>query len=85
MVDLTNQNQQPTIQLAIIQLLLKGSELTTYTGNKLCSTVDFRKQISVLRAQGLPIKDRWEQSHKKRYKVYWLDPEYIKKLKEDAQ
>lgn len=77
-----NDNQIITIQMAVIQLLLQGKQLTTYTGNKLCHTVDFRKRISVLRAQDWPIKDRWEQSGKKRYKVYWLDPEYIKKLKE---
>ncbi len=68
------------IQKRIQKLLLSGETLTTFTGNKLAHTVDFRKAVSDLRRKGLPILDAWEKNGRKRYKRYWINPEYIKTL-----
>lgn len=68
------------IQKRIQKLLLAGETLTTFTGNKLAHTVDFRKAVSVLRSKGIPILDAWEKNGRKRYKRYWVSPEYIKTL-----
>jgi transcriptional regulator of met regulon len=66
-----------TQQLARAQAVIKaefisGAVLTTSTGNKLGKTVDFRKIVSRLRADGLPIVDEWRQNGKFRFKVYFI-------------
>lgn len=59
--------------------LLAGIRLTTAQGNRLASTVDFRKIISRLREEGLEIKDFWnirkdrEGRTVARYKTYYID------------
>ena len=59
--------------------LLGGIRLTTAQGNRLASTVDFRKIISRLREEGLEIKDFWnvrkdcEGRTVARYKTYYID------------
>lgn len=59
--------------------LLAGIRLTTAQGNRLASTVDFRKIISRLRDEGLEIKDFWnirkdrEGRTVARYKTYYID------------
>ena len=58
--------------------LLAGIRLTTAQGNRLASTVDFRKIISRLREEGLEIKDFWnirkdrEGRTVARYKTYYI-------------
>jgi hypothetical protein len=68
------------IQKRVQKILLSGETLTTFTGNKLAHTVDFRKAVSVLRSKGIPIQDQWVKSGRKRFKEYWINPEYIKTL-----
>lgn len=59
--------------------LLAGIRLTTAQGNRLASTVDFRKIISRLREEGLEIKDFWNIRKDRegrtvvRYKTYYID------------
>lgn len=59
--------------------LLAGIRLTTAQGNRLASTVDFRKIISRLRDEGLEIKDFWNVRKDRegrtvaRYKTYYID------------
>lgn len=59
--------------------LLAGIRLTTAQGNRLASTVDFRKIISRLREEGLEIKDFWnirkdrEGRTVARYKTYYIN------------
>lgn len=50
----------------------RGERLTTHTGNKIGETVDFRKIVSVLRREGMEIKDHWTKNDKARFKVYYL-------------
>jgi len=64
------------IQTRILKSLLAGDILSTLTGNLLANTVDFRKAISDLRRKGFPINDKWETNGRKRFKKYWLSPEY---------
>jgi hypothetical protein len=69
-------NNEQKIQTKILCQLLAGKALTTLTGNDLANTVDFRKAISLLRHKGYPILDEWIKNERKRYKRYWLSPEY---------
>lgn len=78
--NLSGPGEYEQIQKRIETLLLSGQILTSYTGNHLGHTVDFRKVISVLRSKGIPIQDQWEKNGKKRYKKYWISSEYIKTL-----
>lgn len=70
------------IQNKILQLFLSGKTLTTLEGNLLANTVDYRKNISTLRQKGYRILDKWDvnPNNNKRFKRYWLDPEYIKSI-----
>jgi len=60
-------------QRAIIrQALESGMRLTSKEGNFLAHTVDFRKIVSVLRANGMGIKDNWITAPDgRRYKEYY--------------
>lgn len=59
----------------IKQAFIAGRKLTTYTGNKIGHTVDFRKIVSTLRGEGMNIVDRWERNEtdNRRFKVYRLE------------
>lgn len=59
----------------IRQAFMAGRKLTTYTGNMIGNTVDFRKVVSSLRGEGMNIVDSWERNEtdNRRYKSYWLD------------
>ena len=65
-------NKSP--KLLIRQAFERGERLTTFTGNQIGHTVDFRKVVSELRDEGLPIKDYWEKaSDGRKFKVYYLE------------
>ena len=50
----------------------RGERLTTFTGNRIGHTVDFRKVVSQLRDEGFIIKDYWEKTADgRKYKVYY--------------
>lgn len=50
----------------------RGERLTTYTGNQIGHTVDFRKIVSTLRDEGFSIRDYWETAPDgRKYKVYY--------------
>lgn len=74
--------QYEKIRQKILSLLLSGEVLTTLTGNLLANTVDFRKAVSDLRRKGVKINDRWDTNpnNGKRFKRYFLDAEYLKKI-----
>lgn len=80
MKNISTPGEYEKIQNRIFKLLKSGEVLTTFTGNKLAHTVDFRKAISVLRSKGFPIQDQWEKNGRKRFKKYWISPENIKTL-----
>lgn len=60
------------IKQTIREAFRRGEELTTLTGNIIGHTVDFRKIVSDLRAEGMNIVDYWKQDNGKRFKVYFL-------------
>ena len=51
--------------------LLGGKIITTSLGNRIARTVDFRKIISRLRAEGMNIQDEWLTNNGRRFKKYW--------------
>lgn len=53
-------NKSP--KLLIRQAFERGERLTTFTGNQIGHTVDFRKVVSELRDEGFLIKDYWEKA-----------------------
>ena len=63
-------NKSP--KLLIRQAFERGERLTTFTGNQIGHTVDFRKVVSELRDEGFLIKDYWEKaSDGRKFKVYY--------------
>lgn len=62
-------------KMRIKQAFIAGRKLTTYTGNQIGHTVDFRKIVSTLRGEGMNIVSSWEQNEKdhRRFKAYWLE------------
>lgn len=63
-------NKSP--KLLIRQAFERGERLTTFTGNQIGHTVDFRKVVSELRDEGFLIKDCWEKaSDGRKFKVYY--------------
>lgn len=65
-------NPLSTAKALIKAAFERGEKLTTYTGNKVGHTVDFRKIVSVLRDEGFAISDSWETaSDGRRFKVYF--------------
>lgn len=69
---MTGAKQLETAKKLIRAAFVKGLNLTTYTGNKIGHTVDFRKIVSRLREEGFAIKDHWEKaSDGRKYKVYY--------------
>lgn len=67
-----NQNPQTSPKQLIRAALERGERLTTYTGNQIGHTVDFRKIISTLHDEGFHIKDYWEVAPDgRKYKVYY--------------
>lgn len=53
---------------------LAGETLTTYSGNRLAGTVDFRKLVSNLRKEGLNIVGTWRQgADGRRFKTYKIE------------
>ena len=72
---MTTTNEKQISQKVLIRRAFEqGAKLTTFTGNQIGHTVDFRKIVSDLRCDGLNIKDFWEQSTDgRKYKVYYLE------------
>lgn len=55
-----------------IQMALKsGMYLTTAQGNRIGSTVDFRKIISLLKREGFEVKSFWNEKSGRRWKTYY--------------
>lgn len=50
----------------------RGEVLTTYTGNQIGHTVDFRKIVSVLIDEGMNIESWWNEQDGRRWKSYRL-------------
>lgn len=71
---MTTTNEKQISQKVLIRRAFEqGAKLTTFTGNQIGHTVDFRKIVSDLRCDGLNIKDFWEQATDgRKYKVYYL-------------
>lgn len=61
-------SQKKTIR----NLFIKGGKWTTEKLNRMAHTVDARKRISELRAEGMKIKDKWESKDGKRFKLYYM-------------
>lgn len=71
---MARQTSKPSPRSLIRQAFQRGEHLTTLTGNQVGHTVDFRKVVSELRDEGLPIKDYWEKaSDGRKFKVYYLE------------
>ena len=69
---MSNPQQLKSPKLLIKAAFERGDRLTTYTGNQIGHTVDFRKIVSTLRAEGFAIEDYWETaSDGRKYKVYY--------------
>lgn len=67
-------NELNKAKASIRKAFLAGRELTTYTGNLCGHTVDFRKIVSVLRAEGMNIVGTWcKGKDGRRYKSYKLE------------
>lgn len=49
----------------------RGELLTTYKGNRIGHTTEFRKIVSNLRSEGYPISDHWMEKNGVRFKVYY--------------
>lgn len=66
---------KPNLQRQILEALIDGEELTTLTGLQKFKTLEMRKFVSNLRAEGWKIADRWAKNpgSEKRYKVYYLN------------
>ena len=65
-----------TIKKAIITDLTNGKTLTVMDGLTLYRTIDLRKYISTLRAEGNLISDRWVKSNGKKFKQYFIGKNY---------
>jgi len=61
-------SQKKTIR----NLFISGGRWTTERLNRIAHTVDARKRISELRAEGMQIKDTWETKDGKRFKLYYM-------------
>lgn len=69
---MSNPQQLKSPKLLIKATFERGDRLTTYTGNQIGHTVDFRKIVSTLRDEGFAIEDYWETaSDGRKYKVYY--------------
>lgn len=65
-------DQLNTAKKLIRAAFAQGQRLTTFTGNQIGHTVDFRKIVSLLRDEGFTIKDYWEKAPDgRKYKVYY--------------
>lgn len=64
----------PSLQRQILEALIDGQELTTLSGLQKFRTLEMRKFVSNLRAEGWQIGDRWERNPGtgKRFKVFFL-------------
>lgn len=67
-------NNGPSLQRQILEALIDGQELTTLTCLQKFKTLEMRKFVSNLRAEGWKIADRWQRnpSTGKKFKVYFL-------------
>lgn len=64
----------------------RGDRLTTYSGNQIGHTVDFRKIVSTLRDEGFSIRDYWETAPDgRKYKVYYHEKQSPKLLEGNNQ
>lgn len=69
---MNNSRQLQSPKMLIKAAFERGERLTTYTGNEIGHTVDFRKIVSTLRDEGFTIEDYWETaSDGRKYKVYY--------------
>lgn len=64
----------PSLQRQILEALIDGQELTTLTGLQKFRTLEMRKFVANLRAEGWKIGDRWARNPAtgKKFKVYFL-------------
>lgn len=68
-------------EFLILSALVDCQYVTSLTANIIAQTVCGNKYISILRGKGIPIRDAWQRSaNGANFKVYWIDPEYIKKI-----
>lgn len=51
--------------------LESGIRMTTAQGNRIGQTVDFRKIISRLKAEGFDVKSYWNERDGRRWKTYY--------------
>lgn len=66
--------QLDTAKARILACFRKGVKMTSYEGNIAGNTVDFRKIVSTLRAEGHLIKDFWRKAADgRKFKVYYLE------------
>ena len=65
-------NKQTNLS-AIRKLLLGGCKLTVLLVLRLVRTLELRHYLSILRKEGMVIKDEWKTTDDgKRFKVYWV-------------
>lgn len=66
--------QLDTAKARIRTAFIQGQRLTTFTGNRIGHTVDFRKIVSTLRDEGNNIKDVWIKAQDgRKFKEYYLE------------
>ncbi len=71
--NLSRIREQPETNLSKVkQCFENGLKLTVLTAIELCSTIDLRKYVSMLRKDGMNIQSDWVQKGNKSYKVYYL-------------
>lgn len=62
-----------TAKARIRTALKSGMRLTTAQGNKIGSTVDFRKIISLLKREGFEVESFWNEKNGRRWKTYYYE------------
>jgi hypothetical protein len=69
----TKSGHKQSLTRRMLDYLVDGGELSTISGLREFQTTETRKQISILRGFGIPVKDRWVKlSNGKKHKVYFL-------------
>lgn len=72
--------QQQTTQTQIIKAhLLAGKTISTWEAYELYNITCLAQRIHDLRNAGLPIEDELVAINGKRFKVYWLNTDYLNK------
>lgn len=71
-------NAPKATQIATIKAhLMAGKSITTWQAYQLYNITSLAQRIHELRNKGLPVDDEMVTKEGKRFKLYWLRPDYI--------